>query len=110
MYDYPLCSFVCAQVITPNKLIGYDREELLYSTKEEKLGLLESILAAAESDMYEEGVTDPSRPGAGAVQRRPGNMASVSGADDSVYAERRRQGGNLSNKEHKHALFKKFRS
>lgn len=79
---------------------------------------MESILAAAESDMYEEGVSDvgpggPSasgRPAFGGVQRRPGNMASMSGADDAVYAERRKHTGAQPNKEHKHALFKKFRS
>lgn len=106
------------QVITPNKLTGYDKEELLYATKEEKLGLLERILAATESDLYEEGLGDAGTtpggrpmtgPGGSAIHRRPGNMSSVSGADDSVYAERRRHGGTGS-KEHKHALFKKFRS
>ncbi|KAF2357840.1 Helicase XPB/Ssl2 [Trinorchestia longiramus] len=100
------------QVITPNKLTGFDKEELLYSTKEEKLSLLESILAAAESDLFEEGVGDVGgKPGSGGTtfQRRPGNMASVSGADDAIYAEKRRQGP-IGGKEHKHALFKKFRS
>ena len=41
--------------MTPNKLNGFDREELLYNTKEEKLNLLESILAATDNDLYEEG-------------------------------------------------------
>uniref|UniRef100_A0A6A7FUC9 General transcription and DNA repair factor IIH helicase/translocase subunit XPB n=1 Tax=Hirondellea gigas TaxID=1518452 RepID=A0A6A7FUC9_9CRUS len=109
------------QVITPNKLVGYDKEELHYSTAEEKLGLLESILAATDNDLYEEidgsgeGTTGNKTTGSGGgkfgVSRRPGSMASVSGADDAVYAERRKHHGGIGPKlEHKHALFKKFRS
>lgn len=98
------------QVITPSKLIGMSEETLRYNTREEQVGLLEIIIAASESDMYEEYIGD--RPqaasGSGVTQRRVGSMGSMSGADDSVYAEVRRKTGS-SNKDHKHYLFKKFR-
>ncbi|CAL4196209.1 unnamed protein product, partial [Meganyctiphanes norvegica] len=43
------------QVITPAQLIGMNEDiELHYGTREEKVQLLETTLAATESDMYEE--------------------------------------------------------
>ena len=91
------------RVITPKQLVGMDEEQLHYTTREEQVHLLELILAASESDMYEEGqLVDRS----GGSHRRVGNMSSMSGADDSVYGEKRKGG----KKEHLHYLFKKFRS
>lgn len=92
------------QVITPAQMVGMDEEQLHYSTKEEKVHLLEQILAASEADMYEEGVLGE-RGGAGS-QRKAGNIGSLSGADDSIYGEKRKG----SKKDHQHYLFKKFRS
>ncbi|XP_066972454.1 general transcription and DNA repair factor IIH helicase/translocase subunit XPB [Macrobrachium rosenbergii] len=91
------------RVITPKQLVGMDEEQLHYNTREEQVHLLEQILAASESDMYEEG---QSLDKGGGSHRRVGNMSSMSGADDSVYAEKRKGG----KKEHLHYLFKKFRS
>ncbi|XP_064097215.1 general transcription and DNA repair factor IIH helicase subunit XPB-like [Macrobrachium nipponense] len=91
------------RVITPKQLVGMDEEQLHYTTREEQVHLLEQILAASESDMYEEG---QSLDKGGSSHRRVGNMSSMSGADDSVYAEKRKGG----KKEHLHYLFKKFRS
>ncbi|KAK8397627.1 hypothetical protein O3P69_004426 [Scylla paramamosain] len=76
------------QVITPAQMVGMDEEQLHYSTKEEKVHLLEQILAASEADMYEEGVFGE-RGGAGS-QRKAGNIGSLSGADDSIYGEKRK--------------------
>lgn len=91
------------RVITPSQLVGMDEEQLHYATKEEQVHLLELILAASECDMYEDGVLVER---AGGSHRRVGSMGSMSGADDSVYGEKRKG----SKKEHLHYLFKKFRS
>ncbi|KAB7501458.1 DNA excision repair protein haywire [Armadillidium nasatum] len=99
------------QVITPSQLVGMNEEVLRYANREEQVSLLETILAASESDMYEDyggGDRPGSSSGAPGFQRRVGSMGSMSGADDSVYAEFRRRQTN-SNKDHKHYLFKKFR-
>nr|XP_045615780.1 general transcription and DNA repair factor IIH helicase subunit XPB-like isoform X1 [Procambarus clarkii] len=93
------------QVITPTQMVGMEDEQLHYTTREEKVQLLEQILAASESDMYEEGVSNER--GMSGSQRRVGNMGSMSGADDSIYGERRRGAKKDS---HHHFLFKKFRS
>jgi len=91
------------KVIT--RLAGMDEDrDLLYSSKEEQGQLLQQVLAASDMDADEERVPgEGGRPGAGGgFQRRAGNMASISGADDAVYLEYRR---NI-----KHPLFKKFAS
>ncbi|XP_071527145.1 general transcription and DNA repair factor IIH helicase/translocase subunit XPB [Panulirus ornatus] len=92
------------QVITPAQMIGMEEEQLHYTSREEKVQLLEQILAASEADLYEEGVS--SERGGSGSQRRMGNMSSMSGADDSIYGEKRKG----SKKDHQHYLFKKFRS
>ena len=89
------------QVITPSQLIGMTEENLRYSSKEEQMRLLETILAASEADMYEE--NDAGSGFAAGTQRKAGSMSSMSGADDSIYGEVRKRG------DHKHILFKKFR-
>lgn len=89
-------------------LQGMEREssQLFYSGKEEQGQLLQQVLAASDIDADEERVPSDmggvggARTGGGA-QRRVGNMASISGADDAVYMEYKR---NI-----KHPLFKKFR-
>ncbi|XP_037075678.1 general transcription and DNA repair factor IIH helicase subunit XPB-like [Pollicipes pollicipes] len=92
------------KVIT--RLAGMDEDrDLLYNSKDEQGQLLQQVLAASDLDADEERVPgEQGRPGGGGgggFQRRAGNMASMSGADDAVYMEYRR---NI-----KHPLFKKFR-
>ncbi|XP_043190163.1 general transcription and DNA repair factor IIH helicase subunit XPB-like [Amphibalanus amphitrite] len=90
------------KVIT--RLAGMDEDrDLLYSGKEEQGQLLQQVLAASDLDADEERVPgEGGRPGtSGGFQRRAGNMGSMSGADDALYMEYRR---NI-----KHPLFKKFR-
>ncbi|XP_039281828.1 LOW QUALITY PROTEIN: general transcription and DNA repair factor IIH helicase subunit XPB [Nilaparvata lugens] len=94
------------KVIT--KLAGMEEEaELMYKTREEQGQLLQQVLAASDMDADEErmpgeGVGLSGARGGGS-SRRAGNMASMSGADDAVYFEYRR------NSNVKHPLFKKFR-
>uniref|UniRef100_A0A2Z5TU28 General transcription and DNA repair factor IIH helicase/translocase subunit XPB n=1 Tax=Reticulitermes speratus TaxID=60591 RepID=A0A2Z5TU28_9NEOP len=93
------------KVIT--KLAGMDEEpDLLYRTREEQSQLLQQVLAASDMDADEERI-----PGEGprigpTVQRRVGNISSLSGADDAVYLEYKKTlCSNI-----KHPLFKKFRA
>ncbi|XP_037788655.1 general transcription and DNA repair factor IIH helicase subunit XPB-like [Penaeus monodon] len=92
------------QVVTPAQMVGMEEAQLHYNTREEKVALLEQILAASESDMYEEGLGGERA--VGGSMRRAGNMGSMSGADDQIYGERRKS----SKKDHQHFLFKKYRS
>ncbi|XP_049859949.1 general transcription and DNA repair factor IIH helicase subunit XPB [Schistocerca gregaria] len=97
------------KVIT--KLAGMEEEpDLLYGTREEQGQLLQQVLAASDADADEERI-----PGEGprsasssgpSVHRRPGNMSSLSGADDAVYLEYKK----TSHSNVKHPLFKKFRA
>ncbi|XP_054286214.1 general transcription and DNA repair factor IIH helicase subunit XPB [Macrosteles quadrilineatus] len=95
------------KVIT--KLAGMDEEpDMLYKTREEQGQLLQQVLAASETDADEERVPGEGGravPGGAGTSRRSGTLASMSGADDAVYMEYRRQ--YLANI--KHPLFKKFR-
>jgi len=85
------------------KLAGMDEDpELLYSTRETQVTLLQQTLAANDADVEEEGVGPQNAAGSAGV-RRKGNMASMSGADDAVYLEKR--GG----RQETHPLFKRFR-
>nr|XP_027236085.1 general transcription and DNA repair factor IIH helicase subunit XPB-like [Penaeus vannamei] len=43
-------------VVTPAQLVGFNEAQLHYDSREEKVALLEQILAATGSDMYEEGL------------------------------------------------------
>nr|CAG4643033.1 EOG090X01LU [Ilyocryptus agilis] len=89
------------------RLAGMDQDpDLMYKTKEEQLKMLQLVLAAQDSDADEERV--PGEIGARtSFGRRPGTMASMSGADDTVYMEYKRAGGSNAPK---HPLFKKFRA
>jgi DNA excision repair protein ERCC-3 len=93
------------KVIT--KLAGMDEEpDLLYKTREEQSQLLQQVLAASDMDADEERI-----PGEGPrigpnVQRRLGNISSLSGADDTVYLEYKKTSSSII----KHPLFKKFRT
>lgn len=82
---------------------------MMYKTREEQGQLLQQVLAASETDADEERVPGEGPRGGAAgssgVSRRPGSLSSMSGADDAVYMEYRKQ--YLANI--KHPLFKKFR-
>ncbi|KRY78042.1 DNA excision repair protein haywire [Trichinella pseudospiralis] len=76
------------KVIT--NLVGMEQETLLYSTKEEQLGLLHQVLSASDADAEEENVPDD---GVDAVPkaanskfaRKQGSMSSISGAQNQAY-------------------------
>ena len=70
--------------------------------------LLQEVQLANDADAEEErGEGDKARGGSSAsqVQRRAGKMSSMSGADDTVYAEFSTKSRNAV----QHPLFKKFR-
>jgi len=84
------------------KLAGMEEDpELLYGTRETQVTLLQQTLAANDADVEEEGIGPQNSASAGV--RRKGNMASMSGADDAVYLEKK--GG----RQETHPLFKRFR-
>lgn len=92
------------KVIT--KLAGMDEESLCYGTKEEQSNLLQQVLAANDADAEEEKVAGEGNLFRTQVSRRPGNMSSMSGADDSVYMEYKSE---KKVNAFKHPLFKRFR-
>lgn len=89
-----------------------DKEELLYSTKEEQHQLLQQVMAANDTDAEEERGGEEAgfggaRVGAGGIGRRSGNISSLTGADDNTYIEYRSKA--KSNNDFRHPLFKRFR-
>ncbi|CAH0547968.1 unnamed protein product [Brassicogethes aeneus] len=91
------------KVIT--SLAGMDDEpDMMYKTREEQGQLLQQVLAASDIDCEDERVPGEGgiRPGA---NRKSGHMGSMSGADDAVYYEYKKN----ANSGNKHPLFKKFR-
>ena len=91
------------KVIT--KLKGMDEEILSLSTRDEQLKLLQEVVRTNETDAEEERVANEYfAKGSSGFVKKSGNIASISGADDSVYG---RGGGKKI--EHKHPLFKRFR-
>jgi DNA excision repair protein ERCC-3 len=94
------------KVITTLK--GMDEEELFYSNKDEQQQLLQQVLQANDADAEEEkvvGLDSGMRPTSSGITRRPGNMSSISGADDNVYMEYKSK----NKSENRHPLFKRFR-
>ncbi|XP_078573566.1 general transcription and DNA repair factor IIH helicase/translocase subunit XPB-like [Branchiostoma floridae x Branchiostoma japonicum] len=91
------------KVIT--KLAGMDEEDLAFSNKKEQRELLQRVLAASDADAEEEVVPGESK-GSGQVTRKVGSMASMSGADDTIYMEYKTG----PRRTHTHPLFKKFRT
>lgn len=75
--------------------------ELFYSSREDQGLLLSKVLAANDTDADEERM--PYEGTSKSYKKMSGKMSSMSGADDAVYAEFRRNSGV------KHPLFKKFR-
>ncbi|OUC43705.1 phage tail component protein [Trichinella nativa] len=98
------------KVIT--NLVGMEQETLLYSTKEEQLGLLHQVLSASDADAEEEnvpedGVDAVAKPANSKFARKQGSMSSISGAQNQAYLHSDTS-ARTSNKE-RHPLFKKFR-
>jgi DNA excision repair protein ERCC-3 len=95
------------KVITTLK--GMDEEELFYSNKDEQQQLLQQVLQANDADAEEEkvvGLDSGMRTTSSGITRRPGNMSSISGADDNVYMEYKSKNNKSENR---HPLFKRFR-
>lgn len=93
------------KVIT--KLEGMDEEDLAYRNREEQTNLLQQVLAANDADAEEERVGgEMPGPSKSQVNRRAGNMSSMSGADSSVYMEYRTGKKDMGPR---HPLFKRFR-
>lgn len=93
------------KVIT--QLAGMDTDQdLFYKNREEQGQLLQQVLAASDIDCEDERV--PGEVGGPSTSRRPGNMSSISGADDAVYYEYNKK-HNSGNSGLKHPLFKRFR-
>jgi DNA excision repair protein ERCC-3 len=91
------------KVIT--KLKGMEDEDLMYRTKEEQHQLLQQVLAANDADGEEERIMGDSNGRPGQVQRKSGNINSITGAEDN-YNEIRSKKGQTGDR---HTLFKKFR-
>ncbi|XP_005098095.1 general transcription and DNA repair factor IIH helicase subunit XPB [Aplysia californica] len=87
------------KVIT--KFDGMEQESLHYKSREEQVQLLQKVLAATDEDAEEEHVLGDIT-SKGSFHRKVGSMNSLSGADDAVYMEYRRQ-------KFVHPLFKKFK-
>lgn len=83
-----------------------DDPDLYFKTKEEQAQMLQQVLRASDTEADEERVPGEIGGKTGPFGRRIGTMASMSGADDTVYMEYKRSSSNLP----KHPLFKKFRT
>ena len=90
-----------------NRLGNLENENLYYSKKEEKQELLQKVLASNESAADEEDA-NPGLKSAGSSQmfRSQGTFSSLSGGDEGLYMEVRKNQAN-KDKSH-HPLFKKF--
>uniref|UniRef100_A0A6G1SB41 General transcription and DNA repair factor IIH helicase/translocase subunit XPB n=1 Tax=Aceria tosichella TaxID=561515 RepID=A0A6G1SB41_9ACAR len=97
---------------------GMDKEDLMYTSKEEQHQLLQQVMTANDTDAEEEKVngepgfgfgptSGPGRPsGSGAYNRKNVAMSSITGADDNTYMEFRTA---KQRNENRHPLFKRFR-
>lgn len=96
---------------------GMDKEDLMYSNKEEQHQLLQQVMTANDTDAEEENVAgEPGmgggsgqvgRPsGSGAYGRKNVAMSSLTGADDNTYIEYKTA---KQKNESRHYLFKRFR-
>ena len=89
-----------------NKLVGLeDDPDLMYSTKEARVALLQRVLTSSDADEEEEIAKPSQQSGQG---RRQLSMAAMSGADEGMYVEMQRTATKKAGG-HKHQLFKKFR-
>jgi DNA excision repair protein ERCC-3 len=100
----------CFKVIT--KLVGMEEEQLLYTTKHDQLELLQQVLAASDADAEAEGMGDDGLEFGGTgrsdgkLARKRGDMSSLSGAHNLVYAQVDKK--KLLSGE-RHPLFRRFR-
>ena len=79
--------------------------DLHYKNHEERVLLLQQVMAATDADAEEEAIAGlPTGAKGAGVKRQAGSMASMSGADDNLYTEFRKTSSGL-----RHPLFKKFR-
>lgn len=91
---------------------GMDKEDLMYSTREEQHQLLQQVMTANDTDAEEErdegfGSGAVGRPsGSGAYGRKNVAMSSLTGADDNTYIEYKSA---KQKQESRHYLFKRFR-
>lgn len=90
-----------------------EEDNLFYAGREEQRALLEQVLRTHDQD--EEKIEDASRSNASTnnVERRVGTMKSLSGADETTYAEVKRKttgGAHGKSSKPKHELFRKYRS
>ena len=90
------------KVITKLAGLGEDND-LQYKTQDDQVLLLQQVMAATDADAEEENIFGAGG-SKGGVNRKAGNMASMSGADDNLYTEFKKS----KVKEH-HPLFKKLR-
>lgn len=79
--------------------------DLFYKSREEQGHLLQQVLQASDIDCEDERLPGESGGARLTGTRRTGGLSSVSGGDDAVYYEHRRNRGHNI-----HPLFKKFRS
>lgn len=95
---------------------GMEKEDLMYSTREEQQQLLQQVMTANDTDAEEEKVANEpgfgmssgaGRPsGSGAYGRKNVAMSSLTGADDNTYIEYKTA---KQKNEQRHYLFKRFR-
>lgn len=83
-------------------LAGMDEDQnLLYKTREEQGQLLQQVLAATDIDCEDERI--PGEGGRPGTSKKTGGFGSLSGADNEVYFEKKKNSGV------QHPLFKRFR-
>lgn len=85
-----------------------EEKDLAFGSKQEQHEMLQKVLAASDVDAAEETVPDEFNFSTGKkiqASRRKGNMGSMSGADDAVYTEFKKN----SHRKTVHDLFKMYR-
>lgn len=95
---------------------GMEKEDLMYSTKDQQHQLLQQVMTANDTDAEEEkvvgefglgvGTIAGRQSGSGNYGRKNVNMSSLSGADDNTYMEYK---SSKQKNENRHYLFKRFR-
>jgi DNA excision repair protein ERCC-3 len=88
-----------------NRLGNLDGENLFYSKKNEQQELLQKVLAANESAAEEEeSLNSIKGTGSSQIMKMSGTMSSLSGGDQGLYMEYKKQ----QKDKNRHPLFKKF--
>lgn len=104
----------CYKVVTTFE--GMDKEDLMYSSKDQQHQLLQQVMTANDTDAEEERVAgEPGYGSTGSAGRPSGSsgygrksvaMSSLTGADDNTYIEYKTA---KQKNEQRHYLFKRFR-